>query len=46
MSKLADPESELYTVGPYPPLSSVKKTFANAGHPWYDAKAFRPDELG
>jgi type III restriction enzyme len=45
LSKLADEDAELYTVGPYQPSGSVLKSFDNAGHAGYDAKAFRPDEL-
>jgi type III restriction enzyme len=45
LSKLADPDEEFYTVGPYQPSSSVAKPFSNAGHPHYDARAFRGDEL-
>jgi type III restriction enzyme len=45
LSKLADPDEEFYTAGPYQPSSTVAKLFNNAGHPNYDAKAFRPDEL-
>ena len=45
LSELADPDQELYTVGPYQPSGTVKKPLKNAGHPFYDAKSFRPDEL-
>jgi type III restriction enzyme len=45
LSKLADQDEELYTVGPYQPSGTVTKIFDHAGHPCYDAKAFRPDEL-
>jgi type III restriction enzyme len=45
LSKLADPDEELYTVGPYQPSGTVEKPFSNAGHPHYDSKAFRADEL-
>ena len=45
LSKLADADAELYTVGPYQPSGTAEKTFKNAGHAYYDAKAFRPDEL-
>lgn len=45
LSKLADQEEELYTVGPYQPSGSAMKTFDNGGHASYDNKAFRPDEL-
>jgi len=45
LSTLADAEDELYVVGPYQPSGSVEKTFDHAGHPFYDANAFRGDEL-
>ena len=45
LSKLADAEDELHVVGPYQPTGSVEKTFDHAGHPFYDANAFRTDEL-
>jgi type III restriction enzyme len=45
LSKLADQDEELYTVASYQPSGTGQKPFDNAGHPWYDGKAFRPDEL-
>ncbi|MEJ7935267.1 hypothetical protein WG907_13515 [Sphingobium sp. AN558] len=45
LSTLADPEEEFYSVGPYQPTGGVEKHFTNAGHPYYDASAFRGDEL-
>lgn len=45
LSVLADPEEESYIVGAYQPSGSVEKPFLHAGHPYYDATAFRPDEL-
>jgi type III restriction enzyme len=45
LSKLADPDEELYTVGPYQPSGAVQKPFSYSGHACYDSKAFRPDEL-
>lgn len=45
LRELADPESSEYIVGPYPPSGSVPKDFKHAGHSYYDAKAFNPDEL-
>ncbi len=45
LSKLADPDQELYAVGAYQPSGIVEKSFKNAGHAWYDTKALRPDEL-
>ena len=45
LSKLADQDAELYTVEAYQPSGTVQKPFDNAGHAFYDAKAFRPDEL-
>ena len=45
LSELVDPDLKLYTVGPYQPSSTIRKPFNNAGHSFYDAQAFRPDEL-
>ncbi len=45
LHELADPVEVMYTVGPYQPSGSVTKEFENAGHPCYDTKSFRPDEL-
>lgn len=45
LSQLADAEDEFYAVGSYQPSGSVEKPFDNAGHPFYDANAFRGDEL-
>jgi type III restriction enzyme len=45
LSKLADADEVLYTVGPYQPSGTVQKPFNNAAHAYYDANAFRPDEL-
>ena len=45
LSELADPDRRLYTVGPYQPSGTIKRPLNNAGHPFYDAQAFRPDEL-
>ncbi len=45
LSTLADPEEELYVVGAYQPSDNIEKPFDHAGHPFYDAHAFRPDEL-
>jgi len=45
LTKLADSDGEQHVVGPYQPSGNVEKPFTNAGHPHYDSKAFRPDEL-
>ena len=45
LSKLADADQMLYTVGPYQPSGTADKPFKHAGHGDYDSKAFRPDEL-
>jgi hypothetical protein len=40
-----DPHDATYTVGPYQPSSPITKSFSNAAHANYDAKAFRPAEM-
>jgi type III restriction enzyme len=45
LSELVDSDEKFYTVGPYQPSGTVQKFFDNAGHPYYDSKAFRADEL-
>lgn len=45
LTLFGDPTEADYVVGPYQPSSTVKKEFANAGHPYYDAAAFNDDEL-
>lgn len=45
LSELADPDQASYVVNSYHPSGAVEKHFQNAAHPFYDTKAFRPDEL-
>lgn len=45
LTELADAEHKDWIVAPYQPSSDVEKPFKNAGHPNYDSKAFREDEL-
>lgn len=45
LCQLSDPDKEDYIVGPYQPSGSVEKPFINAGHQFYDSKAFKGDEF-
>ena len=45
LTQLVDPENHDYVVGPYQPSGNVKKPFTNAGHSYYDSKAFNNDEI-
>ena len=44
LCQLSDPDKENYFAGPYQPSGTVEKPFANAGHAFYDSKAFKGDE--
>ncbi|MDQ3474309.1 MAG: DEAD/DEAH box helicase family protein [Acidobacteriota bacterium] len=45
LAALADADNDTYTVNGYQPSGTVRKEFTNAGHPYYDSKAFNLDEL-
>jgi type III restriction enzyme len=45
LEEMVDPDHRHYTVGPYQPSGTVEKTFTHAGHPHYDAKSFKGQEL-
>jgi type III restriction enzyme len=44
LCQLSDPDKENYFAGPYQPSGTVEKPFTNAGHAFYDSKAFKGDE--
>ena len=44
LCQLSDPDKENYVVDPYQPSGTVEKPFTNAGHAFYDSKAFKGDE--
>ena len=44
LCQLSDPDKEDYLAGPYQPSGTVEKPFTNAGHAFYDSKAFKGDE--